>query len=702
MSVNVLISFFGAVYSAVLAWYVWSRDKHSFVHRTFGAGMLILAGEAAVGGLSLLAASPEDALYWQRWRFALESLLPGVWLLFSMSYGREDYGPFLAQWKWVALPFFLLPPLAVLFQEAFFAGAPVRAPSGSWLFRLGWTGYVFHLLFVAGAAFILMNLERALRRSSGHSRWQIKFIVLGIGSLFAVRIYTCSQVILYRTLNAGLEILDFAALIVAGLLVIRSLMRNRLLNVRLYLSQSLLYNSVALLLVGVYFISVGLIAKIALYFDSSQGLTFRAFLIFLIFLGLPILLLSDRLRIRIKRFVSHHLQRPFYDYRKEWSNFTRRTSSITEMSDLCREVCRLASKTFETLSVTIWLWDEPGQKAVLGGSTVLTAADVQKVGLLERGAGEFMERFRKGGWPENFDYSGKAPEGMENQWPGKEFLRAARARYAFPLTAGDKFLGLMTLGERTSREPFNMEDFELLKTMADQSASGLLNLQLLGRLRETKEMEAFQTMSAFFVHDLKNLASRLSLTMQNLPVHFDNPEFRRDALRTISQSLEKINALCGRLSSLSQKADLKPEAVDLNELVTDTLSSLNGSLRGSFSRDLQPLPALSIDREQFQTVLVNLLINADEAAGKGGEVCVTTRTRGTLAELSVRDNGCGMTKDFIENGLFRPFRTTKKQGMGIGLFQSKMIVEAHGGRIDVASEENKGSTFFVLLPMPGR
>jgi signal transduction histidine kinase len=99
---------------------------------------------------------------------------------------------------------------------------------------------------------------------------------------------------------------------------------------------------------------------------------------------------------------------------------------------------------------------------------------------------------------------------------------------------------------------------------------------------------------------------------------------------------------------------------------------------------------------------MNLILNANEALGNGGEIRVATQKSNGWAIVSVRDNGCGMTKEFIEKSLFRPFKTTKRQGMGIGLFQSKMIVEAHQGRIEVESEEGRGSTFRVFLPVTGK
>jgi putative PEP-CTERM system histidine kinase len=239
---------------------------------------------------------------------------------------------------------------------------------------------------------------------------------------------------------------------------------------------------------------------------------------------------------------------------------------------------------------------------------------------------------------------------------------------------------------------------ELLKTIADQAAAGLLNIKLSEALVGAKEMEAFQSLSAFFVHDLKNLASRLSLTLQNLPTHYEDPAFRKDLLRVISQSVENINSMCSRLSPLSQVLELKPTETDLNELVGGTVESLNNSVRAQLVQDLQPVPGMRIDPEQIQKVLINLVLNADEATGEDGEIRVATEDRNGWTVLTVSDDGCGMSKDFMARSLFKAFQTTKKRGLGIGLFHCKKIVETHGGRIEVESEEGKGSTFRVVLP----
>jgi signal transduction histidine kinase len=114
--------------------------------------------------------------------------------------------------------------------------------------------------------------------------------------------------------------------------------------------------------------------------------------------------------------------------------------------------------------------------------------------------------------------------------------------------------------------------------------------------------------------------------------------------------------------------------------------------------NLEPLPPVLADRERMQSVITNLLLNASEASGTSRITIKTGRVE-KWASLQVADNGCGMTPAFVKESLFRPFRTTKKKGMGIGMFQSKMIVEAHRGKMLVTTEPGAGTTFRVLLPI---
>jgi putative PEP-CTERM system histidine kinase len=266
------------------------------------------------------------------------------------------------------------------------------------------------------------------------------------------------------------------------------------------------------------------------------------------------------------------------------------------------------------------------------------------------------------------------------------------------LARGD-VLGLMTLGDRVAGVPFSLQDFDLLKCVADQAAASLLNMRLSHRLMQAKELEAFQTMSAFFVHDLKNTASTLSLMLQNLPVHFDNPAFREDALRAVSKTVTHINGLISRLSLLRQNLTIKPIEADLNEIVSEALKCLDETPGVALVKELRSLPKIHLDPDQIQKVVINLALNAREALGPGGTIRIETDQQNSWAVLLVSDDGCGMSREFVSRSLFRPFQTTKKQGIGIGMFQCKMIVEAHRGKIEVETEPGKGSTFRVMLPL---
>lgn len=702
MTLYSVLSLAGVLISISLAVFVLLRDRHSLGHRIFALGMLALGIEAIFSGLSLQAILAEEVIRWQRWRLLIAASLPGIWLFFSLIFGRANYREFMVRWRWALLGAFVVPlSTATIFHNTFFASDSPSTFSLVGLLRVGLPGYIFHLAFLVVAVLILVNLEWTLRNSTGRIRWQIKFMVLGLASLFGVRIYVLSQSVLFKSVNLELELLNIGALIVASLLMFKSFFRAGLFNVNFYLSGSFLYNSFTVLFVGIYLIAVGVLAKAATYLKRNQEIPLDTFFVFLALLGLVIFLLSDRLRKRMKRFISRHFQRPIYDYQKEWMKFTQWTSSVLEIKNLCSNITKMVSNTLDVLSVTIWLVDEIRDRVELAGTTVFSEGGLQEFASIEEDVLGLIRTLRSENLPVDFDYS-RGDWMKKGNGVNEAFFNRTRIHYCLPLIASGKFLGVMTIGDRVGRESFSLEDFDLLKTIADQTASCLLNLELSADLRQAKEMEAFQNMSTFFIHDLKNVASRLSLTMQNLPVYFDNPEFRNDMLRTISQSLVKINAMCAQLSSLSQKLELKISEISLNELVKNTLSSLNGILKSVPTQDLRLTQRIWADPEQIQKVLTNLILNANEAIKEGGKIRVTTAQPDGYDLLCVSDDGCGMSKEFIERSLFRPFQTTKKQGMGIGLFQSKKIVEAHGGKIEAESEEGKGTTFRVLLPLKER
>jgi putative PEP-CTERM system histidine kinase len=690
VNMNLIIPVTALILSAATGSLALVSDIRSPAYRAFALGMAALIAETALSCFSLDAVLASEAVRWSKWRLAATAFVPGCWLLFSLSYARRNFDEFSRAWKWVLFGSFAFPVLLVsLGRDYLFSGYARVYPDGSWIIPVGWSGYCFYISLLLCSVLVLANLEKTLRTSYGNIRWQIKFSILGVGIIFAARVFISAQVLLFSSLKTDVFTLNSVILVVANILIIVSAIRNRLRDVKVYVSQDILHGSLTILLIGIYLLVVGVFAKVSVYLEVSQLLFRNGLIVFIALLGVAVLLLSEKIRYGIRRFIHLNLKRPYYDYQKIWTDFTKTTTSLVDINHVCAAVAKTVAETFSTSRVSIWLIDENLNKPAIIASTVFSRSEAEEIEALAAPLLDLMCDQRVG--IEFRNSEGGAIRGIST-----EFLDKAGIRYCAPLVAGGEFIGMLALGDRTGR-PFSIEDFQLLETFADQAAGLILNHKLFESLGRAREMEAFQAMSAFFAHDLKNVASTLSLTLTNLPVHYGNPEFRADALKMMTKSVEKIQNMCNRLSALNQKFEMHRRECDLNELVSGTISNL--SLGCALVTDLEPVPRACLDSEQIQKVILNLILNANESVTNGAEIRIATCRKGANLVLSVTDQGCGMSRKFIKECLFHPFKTTKERGSGIGLYQSKMIVEAHGGRIEVQSREGSGSTFSVLLPL---
>jgi len=705
MPIPEVLSFAAAYFSLIVAVAVLFRDRHSHVHLMFSAGMVLFAAEEMFRGFSAGVVLPEDVLHWQERVLVVSALLPGIWLAFSVNYARANTQKVKAWWNWALLAVCVAPvPFIALFRRSLFTGT-AHLSGAQWSLSLGWSGRALMYFMLVNAVFIVFNMERTIRSSIGRTRWQLKFMALGVGGLFALRIYIGSQSILFSTLNTGFGTTCAMALLAANLLFAFSLARGRSLNVDVYFSRATIQNSLTIILAGIYLLAVGLLAHLTRNYlpTAVQSLSLDAFIVFVSLMGLAVLLLSNRLRRQIRQFVTRHFGRPIYDYRSVWMDLTKRTTSMLDIHELSGAISKLVSESLEILSVNVWLLDETKQRLSLTGSTALSHVQAKELERVGKSAPEFIQFLDHHRVPLDLEEEKKLAWPREIMEAAAEFFSQSSMRYAIGLYAGGELVGVMTLNDdRVGREKLSAEDLVLLETLAAQLAASLLNLKLSARLRKAGEVEAFQTVSTFFVHDLKNLASRLSLTMENLPQHYDDPHFREDALRVISSSVSNIDDMCSRLSMLKKDIELRLAESDLNQLVSSTLDEFKANLRAPLERDLRHVPRAMLDQTQIHKVLTNLVMNANEAVSAingNGMIRVATLHEGETVGFSVKDNGCGMSEEFIENSLFRAFQTTKKKGLGIGLFHCKLIVEAHRGTIEVNSAVGKGTEFRVILPV---
>lgn len=275
------------------------------------------------------------------------------------------------------------------------------------------------------------------------------------------------------------------------------------------------------------------------------------------------------------------------------------------------------------------------------------------------------------------------------------FLASGRFCLVVPLIITDYLEGFIMLGAKVApAETYSYEDYDLMQTLARQASSTLLNMRLSDELALAKEMEALGRLAAFLIHDLKNLVYTVTLTLDNARTYISDPEFQEDMLHTLGNTVSKMNGIISRLNTIPDKRGMPKEKTDLLHLAKDTAAVVHRC-----QVNVSGTPALVvIDRQEVQKVVLNLVLNAIEATDGKGPVMIETGS-GDTGYLKVSDNGCGISEEFRRTRLFAPFQTTKKNGLGIGLYQCKQIVEAHNGRIDVTSVVGQGTTFTVSFPL---
>jgi len=695
-----LLAYLTATVAVALGGLAVARNRRSVAHWAFAIGLLLLAAEsiltARLSTVEAEAGGLDDQLAVRLWQGCLLAFMPGIWLVFSLTYSRGNYSEFLRRWRPAIVAAFLL-PLLLGFGVAgpLFQGIRSDLDPQIGIVALRLPGYLLQLLVLIASVVILLNLEKTFRAAVGTLRWRIKFVMLGLAVLFGVRIYSSSQTLLYRSLDPAFDWVNTGALLMACVLIGISLVRTRLLSIDLYPSHAVLRHSLTIILVGSYLLVVGVLAKVVEWFGGTTAFPVKAFVVLLALVLLTLLLMSDRVRQGTQRFVSRHLRRPSYDYRQVWQTFTERITSKITVPDLSLAAVRWISDTFHVLSASVWVVDD--RNLTLEASTAVQS-DRDTLTLAEPEFNDLARAMIAESDPLDLDTAAAPWVTALRRANPKQFAEQGGNRLCLPLVHAGEWLGLITLGDRVSGVPYTVEDRDLMRCVAGQLAAGLMNLRLSRRLVEARELEAFQLMSAFFVHDLKNTASTLSLMLQNLPRHFDNPEFRKDALSSLSDCVDRVRNQIARLSLLRQGMTLNRQPTDLNDLVNRALNALDPTVAARITRDLQPLPLIPLDCDQVRSLVTNLVLNALDAVEKRGEVTVATVARDGSVELTVSDTGCVMTPEFVRNSLFRPFQTTKKKGTGIGLYHCKRIVEAHEGRLDVRSELSKGTAVTVVWP----
>ncbi|MBI2216464.1 MAG: PEP-CTERM system histidine kinase PrsK [Candidatus Rokubacteria bacterium] len=685
-----------AVTSAALAALVVARRPRRALQCAFSLGMTGFAAESVVFLLLFTRARPAvEPLTLLTLGQVVALIVPLAWARFVVALdgapgAAVTVGPRIT--LGVAAAGALASVAAVLAFPAF------RVPAGSETFDAagltpgGALATVYQLLITVG---VLAGLEASLRASRGESRWRIKYVVLALGGVFLVRFYVLSSALLVGSVTASALATQSASLFLAGLVIAGSLLRERVQEANLTISRALLYRSVVVAVLGLYLLMAGVMAWLVNWLDVPEALFWSSVAIFVSALGLAAVLLSEDVRWRIRRFIGMNFYRSKYDYREQWTRFTKRLGSIVTLEDLAPQLLGFVTEAVgapravlyaagdaagsHRLAAAVEVGQAPARLTITADLRARLLADRAPVPLGDTGGGD-----------------GARASGAVLAALGDHDLVLL-----VPLVWRNELVGLMAVGRERTGLSYTVEDVELLTTFGEQAAGAIVTARLSERLARTREFETFHRLTSFVIHDLKNAISALSMLTQNALDHMGDPEFQRDAIHTVSRTAGRMRALLAKLTTDSQEQRLRFDAVDLPALVDDALPPLFAGKRIRLRKELRAVPVITGDAEALQEVIQNLALNAIDAVNGDGDVAVETYCEGDAVVFAIADRGCGIPKEFLRNSLFAPFRSTKKGGWGVGLYHAKEIVESHGGTIEVASREGEGTTFRVRLPVHG-
>ncbi len=673
--------------SVALAGVALARRPRGRLQWSFALGMAGFALESLTAGAAL--AAPGDRVLWLHavQVAGLALLLPWGAFVATLAYPRETAWPPGRRLLAAAGAATVLGAAAMVALGRALEVSAVPLASA----RLEPAGRIAAVVQLMATVAVLAGLEACLRTSRRETRWRIKYLLLGLGGIFLVRFYLLTHFLLFHVLLDVYLTIQAATLFLGDLMVGASLLRDRLLGVDLTVSRRILYRSVVLSVLGLYLFVVGALGWLLNRLGIPEQLFWGSVVIFVSALGLAAILLSENVRWRIKRFISLNFYRSKYDYREQWMAFTRRLggSAVVTPEELAPELLGAVADAVGASRGLLYLLDEHDGRFELAAAVEVTRAPRALAAgspLVDRLAGETAPLLVDGA------------AGLPALEPELAAL-AAEGGVAVPLRWRGALTGVIVLGPERTRASYTAEDVEFLATVGQQAAGAIGTAQLWETLARSREFEAFHRLTSFVIHDLKNSVAALSMLSVNALDNFDDPEFQRDALKTLSRTVGRMKALLARLSSTPETAPVEREPVDLGALVLEATLPVARNPHVRLARDLVPLPPILGNPDALLRVVQNLVANALEAISGEGRLTVRTRAEGGFAVLSVSDTGCGIDEEFLRKSLFAPFRTTKKGGWGIGLYQAKGIVEAHGGAVEVSSAVGEGTTFRVRLPL---
>jgi putative PEP-CTERM system histidine kinase len=537
----------------------------------------------------------------------------------------------------------------------------------------------------------LLLVENLFTNTAPHRRWSIKYLSFGVAALFAFDFFMYSEAALFQRLNEGLvEARGLVNAVVVPLIAV-SATRNPSWSLDLFVSRRFIFRSATLIGAGCYLLMMAGAGFYLRQFGGEWGAAVQATFIFAAAVGLVVVSTSGTVRSRLKVTINKHFFNYKYDYREEWLRLISTISSEDSVGALPDRVIEAIANIVDSPEGALWRRRD-GDRFDLLATWNCRARD----GIL-RVHPEFSELVEQRPWVIDLADLRRRPEQYQQFNLPDWIEEIPRSWLLIPLMHLDRLTGLLVLGRPRAPQELNWEDYDLLKTAGRQAASYLEEHSAARALTQSQQFDKFNRRFAFVIHDIKNLASQLSLMLENAKKHKANPAFQEDMLETIHESVEKMKRLLVRLNEDDEARSVR-DHIELDSFLAGVVRrSAVSPCRLTYESPDRKIE-VSADEERLGAVFAHLIDNAFEAAGPEGTVRIDLAVGNGEAVIEVIDDGPGMDPQFVNNDLFRPFRSTKSEGYGIGAFECREYVRDMGGILEVESKLGAGTTVRITFP----
>lgn len=548
--------------------------------------------------------------------------------------------------------------------------------------------YLF-LLFLMLNLVSLVILEQLFRGANVETRKSITPLVIALGIIAVFDFVLYAQ----ATMVGGIEF-DFwylrgylAALSVPLLLV--SVRRFKEGSVRVFVSRNVVFYSSMLMIAGLYLLIMALAGYLINYLGGEWGqyLSFGFFILGSIVLSA--LLITETVRRKVKVLISKHFFANKYEYREEWLELISKIETASSENYYKISLQTMMSKVDALGGAILKANGNDGFLVKYSEHLVLDEVFNQDLILLEHFS-------KKRGWIIEMNEYDEDPLSYPGLFIHPKTWLAAGINILVPVFIGKTFYGFFVLSKAYESKELNWEDRDLLFAVAKQLGNFISLNEANDKLAESKQFDAFNQMSAFLVHDLKNIQAQLELITSNAVVHRTNPEFVDDVFDTVESATERLSKVLTQLRN-KQVAQSTRKNIEISDIIEQVVEQRNIA-QPQVQFVYQGKCKVVIDEERFFSVMNHLIENAQEATDKNGWVKVDLIKRKESFNIIVSDNGCGMSENFIKTRLFKPFDTTKgNAGMGIGVFEAKQFFESVQGDLSVNSIEGQGTEMIISL-----